>query len=135
MSRLNDKYQKAIKEWRVTEKEIPLQDEIDKLLALLINLREEVGFEETLRLSRKILPEYISCAAITDDYMMVYWSGDPRIKLLIDASLAELPEFLANEDVDIRKLAKARIEFLANEDVDIRKLAKARIEFLEHTKI
>ena len=66
---------------------------------------------------RKQLPENIAIARVTPLLTIVFWSGDPRIKLLIDASLAELPEFLANEEVDIRKLALIKQKYLSMQNV------------------
>lgn len=42
----------------------------------------------------------------------VYWTDDPTMKEVFNASFEELPEFLSHEDPGIRQLAKWRLDDL-----------------------
>lgn len=54
----------------------------------------------------------VSARKLSNGTTVVFWLDDERVDDILSASLGELPEFLVNEDYEVRLLAMYRLEEL-----------------------
>jgi hypothetical protein len=103
----------VIDRWEREDKHIPTQAEMD-LVAEMISTLQGTGLATILKDIE--LPHNIAVCEVLEGLTLVFWEGDPIIKAFCDASLEELPEFLACEDDEIREFARVKLELLVNTD-------------------
>lgn len=89
--------------WEKAGKYIPTQDDIDEIAALL-GRRKDV--DDTEPIPPALLPHGIAIHTFSHGLMVVYWEGDPRVRVVMGAPIAELPKFLVHPDPDVRTLAR-----------------------------
>ena len=104
---------------------------IDMNLPQRFNLGKLVSdTESTLKASMKMVGRYkddeysfgilvaylkvygICVRELSNGIAVVYWTDDERADVVLEASLAELPEFLTDDDYSVRLLAVHRLEEL-----------------------
>lgn len=98
-----------IERWRAVGRYVPTQTQIDIASEMASRYKGNASESEALR--EFLLPLGI-CIRNFGDTTLIYWAADQKVKAIAAAGLEKLPEFLANEDYEIRKLAKWRLDEL-----------------------
>jgi len=105
--------EEEIKRWEDAGRHLPTQDQIDVACDMIGQHKGNASESKALR--EFLQPLGITISKVSEEIKLVYWSGDLRVKVILGASLEELPGFLSSEDDDIRQLAKWRLNALTND--------------------
>lgn len=96
--------------WDMLGMRIPSQEEIDEIASFLGEAKAKGELSAAMKEIQ--LPLEIGVIEFSKDLVMVYWEGDPRARALIDAGIEDLPALLADADINIRELAKLKLDTL-----------------------
>lgn len=99
--------------WDMLGMRVPAQEDIDEIVDLLREARSRG--ELSAMIERIQLPPEIGISELLEDFVLVYWKGDPIARALIAADIETLPVLLADEDINIRELAKQKLDALTKE--------------------
>lgn len=73
-------------------------------------------------ITRAIVEEYLHAQGVrvwefSDGLILIHRVSDPMVAVILHAGLGELPEFLANENSEVRALAKWKLDALTEHPV------------------
>jgi len=96
--------------WNAAGKPVPSWEELDEIASFLGEAR--ASGELSAAMKKIQLPPGIGVIEFSKDLVMVYWEGDPIAHALINAGIEDLPVLLADENINIRELAKLKLDML-----------------------
>jgi len=107
---LREALEQEIRRWESQRWYIPSNDDLDAVAQMLC------GWTKLGKLSTAlqgiVLPPGVSVSEVFEDYVIVYWEGDPAARALVSAGIEDLPALLTCEDPEIRELAGQKLEIL-----------------------
>jgi len=82
--------------WHMAGMELPSTSALRRRNELAAKLLKDGNSIDTIN---RFLPSNTSVTEITPNCHITHWSGDPRIPLLMKATIAQLPEFLTDSNL------------------------------------